>query len=54
MKMQVVDTPKKDVWGVCAINQDRSKFVMRGLGLKEGTCSIRNCKTPNLTKADYD
>jgi len=24
----------------CAINQGRSKFEMRGLGLKEGTCSI--------------
>ena len=40
MKMQVVDAPEKDVRGACAINQGRSKFEMRGLGLEEGTCSI--------------
>jgi len=37
-KMQVVDTSEKDVWGACAINQGRSIFDMRGLGLEEGTC----------------
>jgi len=38
--MHVVDTPEKDVQDACAINHGRSKFEMRGLGLKEGTCSI--------------
>jgi len=31
---------EEDVQGVCAINQGRSKFEMRGLGLEDGTCSI--------------
>jgi len=35
--MQVVDTPEKDVRDACAINQGRSNFEMRGLGLGEGT-----------------
>jgi len=33
----------EDVQGACAINQDRSIFEMRGLGLEEGTCSISLC-----------
>ena len=39
-KIQVVDTLEKDVQGAYAINQDRSIFEMRGLGLEGGTCSI--------------
>ena len=34
---------EKDVQGSCAINQDRSIFEMRGLGLEEGTCKPACC-----------
>jgi len=50
--MQVVDTPDKDVQGVCAINHGESKFEMCGLSLEKVTCTepiilpiVKSCKT---------